>query len=157
MKFAWDESCQNAFVHLKEKLTSAPVLSYPMGEGQFILDTDASGHAIVAVISQVQGSEEKVIAYVSRMLTESQMKYCTTHRELSAVVIFVKYFRLYLFGRQFKIRTDHASFIWLKRFKQPEGMVARWISVLDTYDYLIEHRKGSQHTNADVLSRKPYR
>ncbi|CAG2236258.1 unnamed protein product [Mytilus edulis] len=36
-------------------------------------------------------------------------------------------------------------------------MVARWISVLESYNFIIEHRKGSQHTNADALSRKPYR
>ncbi|CAG2224863.1 Retrovirus-related Pol polyprotein from transposon 297 [Mytilus edulis] len=157
LKFLWDQDCQNAFEVLKEKLISAPILSYPIGDGEFILDTDASGHAIGAVLSQVQDGEEKVIAYASRMLSDTQQKYCTTYRELLAVITFVKYFRHYLLGQQFRIRTDHASLIWLKNFKHPEGMVARWISVLDTYDYEIEYRKGTQHTNADVLSRKPYR
>lgn len=36
-------------------------------------------------------------------------------------------------------------------------MVARWISVLESYNFIIEDRKGSQHTNADALSRKPNR
>ena len=36
-------------------------------------------------------------------------------------------------------------------------MVARWIPVFESYNLIIEYRKGSQHTNADALSRKPYR
>ena len=132
-------------------------MCYPYENDTFILDSDASGHAIGAVLSQVQNGKEKVIAYASKTLSESQRKYCTTYRELLAVVTFVKYFRHYLLGQKFKIRTDHASLIWLKNFKNPEGMVARGISILDSYNFEIEHRKGSQHTNADSLSRKPYR
>ncbi|CAG2242719.1 Retrovirus-related Pol polyprotein from transposon 17.6,Retrovirus-related Pol polyprotein from transposon 412,Retrovirus-related Pol polyprotein from transposon 297,Retrovirus-related Pol polyprotein from transposon gypsy [Mytilus edulis] len=85
LKFLWDQDCQNAFEVLKEKLISAPILSYPIGDGEFILDTDASGHAIGAVLSQVQDGEEKVIAYASRMLSDTQQKYCTTYRELLAL------------------------------------------------------------------------
>lgn len=44
-----------------------------------------------------------------------------------------------------------------KNFKDPEGILARWLTVLDTYDFTLEHRKGSLHTNADSLSRKPHR
>ena len=67
-KFLWGEDAQIAFEDLKEKLTSAPVLGYPNNTGQFILDTDASGCSIGAVISQVRDGIEKVIAYGSRKL-----------------------------------------------------------------------------------------
>ena len=53
------------------------------------------------------------------------------------------------------MRTDHASLTWLKNFKEAEGMLARWLSVLDTFDYEIQFRKGSCHVNADTLSRIP--
>ena len=69
---------------------------------------------------------------------------------------FVKQFRHYLLGRPFLVRTDHSSLLWLKRFKNPEGILARLLAVLDTYDYTIEHRKGCLHQNADAMSRKPY-
>ena len=62
---------------------------------------------------------------------------------------FAKYFSHYLWGRPFLVRSDHSSLKWLKNFKQPEGMVARWIATLDTYDFQIEHRKGASHGNAD--------
>ena len=67
----------------------------------------------------------------------------------------MKHFRHFLWGRKLKIRTDHGSVVWLRNFKDPEGMVARWISVLDTYNYEIEHRRGSLHKNADALSHVP--
>ena len=52
------------------------------------------------------------------------------------------------------VRTDHASLRWLINFKDPEGMLARWISILDTYDFTIQHRPGAKHKNADGLTRQ---
>lgn len=154
-KFEWSEDCENAFITLKHLLTTAPILSYPSTNDMFILDTDASAYGVGAVLSQLQDGKEVVIAYGSKTLSRSQMGYCTTYRELLAVVTFVKQFRHYLYGRPFLLRTDHASLIWLKNFKEPEGLLARWISLLETYDFTIEHRKGNLHGNADGLSRRP--
>ena len=33
--------------------------------------------------------------------------------------------------------------------------MARWLQVLDTYDFEIEHRVGKRHGNADAMSRGP--
>lgn len=156
-RFEWTDDCQISFMTLKRALTAAPILAYPTRNDKFILDTDASNFGVGAVLSQIQDGEEKVIAYGSKTLSRSQRGYCTTYRELLAVVTFVKQFRYYLSGRHFLLRTDHSSLIWLKNFKEPEGMVARWLSLLDTYDFKIEHRRGNLHGNADALSRKPRR
>ncbi|KAK3105891.1 hypothetical protein FSP39_008017 [Pinctada imbricata] len=51
VQFIWGDECQNSFEKLKEKLTSAPVLSFPTTDGMFILDTDASSNSIGAVLS----------------------------------------------------------------------------------------------------------
>ena len=67
----------------------------------------------------------------------------------------VKHFHPYLCGRKFRIRTDHASLQWILSFRNPEGQVARWIEVLQTYNFTIEHRPGRKHGNADALSRRP--
>ena len=53
------------------------------------------------------------------------------------------------------LRTDHASLRWIRNFKEPEGQLARWIEVLDTYDFTLEHRPGVKHGNADAMSRGP--
>ena len=156
-KFVWTLACQEAFDKLKETLTSAPILSYPAKEGLFILDTDASNTAIGAVLSQMQEGEERVLSYASAILPKARQNYCTTYRELYAVVKFVKYFSHYLWGRHFLVRTDHGSLRWLQNFKNPEGIVARWLATLGTYDFDIEHRRGTLHGNADGLSRIPRR
>ena len=156
-QFEWTDECETAFLTLKRLLTTAPILSYPSRDDMFVLDTDASAFGVGAVLSQIQDGQEKVIAYGSKTLSRSQMGYCTTYRELLAVVTFVKQFRHYLYGRPFLVRTDHASLIWLKNFKEPEGILARWISLLETFDFQTQHRKGSLHGNADTLSRKPRR
>lgn len=156
--FHWDDACEQAFNSLKQSLLTAPILSFPENEGMFILDTDASAFGLGAVLSQIQGQgEEKVLAYASRTLNPAQKNYCTTKRELLAVVTFLKQFRHFLYGQKFLLRTDHAPLIWLKNFKDPEGMLARWLSVIETYNFEIQYRPGPKHTNADALSRKPLR
>ena len=153
-KFVWTEACTNAFELIKGKLVESPVLAYPTRTDPFILDTDASLYGVGAVLSQIQDGEEKVIAYGSKALSTSQQNYCTTMRELLAVVLFVKQYHHYLWGRHFLVRTDHASLTWLMNFKEPTGMLARWLSMLGNYDFEIQYRKGVSHGNADGLSRQ---
>ena len=87
------------------------------------MDTDASDTGIGAVLSQIIDGEEHVIAYASRSLSKPERRYCVTRRELLAVVHFVKYFRHFLYGSHFVIRTDHGSLRRLYNFKEPEGQM----------------------------------
>ena len=61
--FVWDVQQQKAFEELLQCLISAPILSYPKDEGWYIVDTDASNVGLGGVLSQVQDSEKRVIAY----------------------------------------------------------------------------------------------
>ena len=116
-EFLWTSEYQRSFEMLKAALCSAPVLSFPTHEGKYILDTDASAVGIGAVLSQIQDGDEKVIAYGSKTLSKEKRRYCTTRRELLAVVAFLKQFRHYLLGREFLVRTDHSSLRWLCNFQ----------------------------------------
>jgi transposase InsO family protein len=153
--FNWGEPEQKSFEALKEKLVTSAVLAFPDRDATFILDTDASDVGIGAVLSQELDGAERVIAYGSRVLTKPERRYCVTRRELLAVVHFVKQYRHFLCGKQFILRTDHASLRWLKSFKEPEGQLARWLETLDTYNFHLIHRPGKKHINADALSRGP--
>ena len=153
--FLWSDREEDAWLELKKRLTTAPILGYPHPDRTFVLDTDASDFGIGAVLSQVVDGREVVIAYGSRVLSKAERRYCVTRRELLAVVHFVKLFRHYLIGREFVLRTDHAPLRWLRSFKSPEGQVARWLEVLDTYHFKLVHRPGKQHLNADAMSRGP--
>ena len=62
---------------------SLPILGFPLESGgSFLIDTDASGYAIGAVISQFQGNKERVIAYGIHTLSAVEQNYCATKREL---------------------------------------------------------------------------
>ena len=78
-----------------------------------------------AVLSQMDEGQERVVAYASKALSKSERRYCVTRKELLAVVYFTKYFKHYLYGRKFTLRTDHNSLRWLTDFKSPEGQFAR--------------------------------
>lgn len=132
---------------------SAPMLAHASPDGLFILDTDACGNQIGAELSQVQNGVVKPICYASHALLKQHRNYCTTRKELLAVVKFCRQFRHYLLGRFFLIITDHNSLVWLTRFKHIEGQLARWLEELSQYNFKILHRRGTEHTNADALSR----
>ena len=155
--FSWTDNCESAFQHLKECLVSAPILAYPSAEGRYILDCDASAFAIGGVLSQEQDNVERVIAYGSKTLSKQERNYCVTRRELLAVVYFLKYYRHYLYGRKFIVRSDHGALRWLINFRDPEGQLARWLEVVSSYDFELVHRPGLKHGNADSLSRRPCR
>lgn len=154
-RFEWSGECQEAFTNIKELLTSAPILIQPRWEQMFILDTDASLHAMGAVLSQRVEGKEHVVAFYSKTFNRAERNYCVTRRELLAVVRATKHFRHYLLGRRFLLRTDHASLRWLTNFREPEGQVARWIQLLQEFDFELCHRAGTCHGNADALSRRP--
>ncbi|GBN30436.1 Retrovirus-related Pol polyprotein from transposon 297 [Araneus ventricosus] len=110
---------------LKQALTSAPILTYPRIDKDFILDTDASNEGIGAVLSQNIGNEERVIAYFSKSLGKPERNYCVTRKELLTIFKSIEHFHHYLYGRKFLLRTDHASLRLLLNFKEPEGQIAR--------------------------------
>ncbi|MCG8034214.1 MAG: retroviral-like aspartic protease family protein, partial [Candidatus Thiodiazotropha taylori] len=64
--FLWTPECQLSFETLKQKLTSSPILAYPINGTEYILDTDASNDSLGSVLSQVQNGQERVISYYSR-------------------------------------------------------------------------------------------
>ena len=127
--FDWTEECQEAFETLKEALTSAPILSYPIQGNLFIVDCDASDNGIGAVLSQVQGEEEKIIGFFSRSLSKPEKNYCVTRKELLALIKGIKHFHHYLYGVHFLIRTDHGALRWLLNFEEPEGQIAQWLQL----------------------------
>lgn len=127
----------------------------PNSQLPFVLDTDASGEGVGAVLSQMWPDGEKVVAYFSKVLNRAETRYCATRRELLATISAIRHFKYYLCGRHFTIRTDHASLQWLMSFKEPEGQMARWLEELQSYEFTVLHRAGAQHSNADALSRRP--
>jgi hypothetical protein len=151
--FKWEQEEESAFQRLKEIMQEAPILGYPEPNQEFIVDTDASNSGAGAALSQCIDGQERVLSYYSKTFSPTQRNYCVTRRELLAVVMAVSHFRPYLYGQKFRLRTDHASLVWLYRLKEPSHQISRWLETLAEFDFNIEHRKGEKHGNADGLSR----
>jgi hypothetical protein len=134
-------------------LVSKPILQYPDFTREFVLTTNASNEGLGAILSQGEIGKDLPIAYVSRDLNKAERNYTTSEKELLAVVWGVKHFRPYLFGRKFKIVSDHKQLMWIMNVKDPELRLMRWRIKLEEYDYKIVYKKGALNTNADALSR----
>jgi hypothetical protein len=117
--------------HLKQALLTSPVLAYPQFDSKepFILDTDwsADANTIGGVLSQKQCGREKVIVHFCRY-----WRYFLQHRSIP-----------------FIIRTDHQSLQYMEGMEPPSGMIMRGFDTLFHFNFLIEHRPGKKHANAD--------
>jgi hypothetical protein len=135
--FVWTGEQQTAFEELKQILSTEPLLIYPDFSQPFIVACDASTKAVGAVLSQIRG-EERPIAYCSRQLNSAESKYSTTELELLAFLFATKQFR-YLYGRRFRVYTDHRALKWLLNLQDPSSRLTRWAVKLSEYDYKVEH------------------
>ncbi|CAH9130821.1 unnamed protein product [Cuscuta epithymum] len=150
-KFTWDKEAEQAFAALKHAMTTTPTLALPDFSQPFVIQTDASGEGIGAILSQ----NDKPIAFMSRTLGVAKRNWSTYAREMLAIIVAIRTWRPYLLGRRFIIQTDQRSLRYLleQRILTPEQQ--KWMGKLVGYDYEILYRPGKANAAADALSRVP--
>ena len=156
-RFEWGPEQQRAFDELKQRLTSAPILAHPDPTRQYVLNTDASGFAIAAVLSQQQpDGSVRPVAYYSRKMNAAEKNYDVHDKELLAIVMAVKHWRCYLDGSPHptKVLTDHKGLQWLSSKAELTGRQARWVELLSDIEYEVVYVPGHQNAAADALSRR---
>lgn len=145
----------SAFEKCKQILTSSHVLQYPDFTKDFILTTDASNYALGAVLSQGPVGNDKPIAFASRTLSKTEENYSTIEKELLAIDWACKYFRPYLYGRKFKLYTDHKPLTYALNLKTSNDRIVRMRLRISQYQCDPKYRPGKQNVVADGLSRIP--
>jgi hypothetical protein len=146
VKWQWTDKEQNAFDTMKRIMARETILAYPNFDKPFEKHTDASAYQLGACISQ----DGKPIAFYSRKLTPTQMRYTTTERELLSVVKPFKEFRTILMGQQLIVHTNHENLTY-KHFNTDRVM--RWRLFIEEYSPDLCCIKGELNIVADALSR----
>src|SRR6266481_6074793 len=150
----WSPEALDAFMRCKKAMANL-VIHMPDLNGEFIIQTDASGLGLGAVLVQVVNGERKPCSFISRNLIGAENNYSATELECLAVVWSVQKFRTFVECRNFVIETDHKALKWLMDMKDPRGRLGRWVMILQGYTFKIEHLPGKENFVADALSRNP--
>jgi len=151
--FEWTEHCEEAFVKLKNLLTSAHVIQPPDWSLPFKIMCNASDYVVGAVLRQRKDKKPYVIYYASKTFNSAQMNYTTTEKELLTVVFACEKFRSYLIGSPVVIFSDHAALKYILSKKDYKARLVWWILLLQEFDITIKDKKGTENVVADHLSR----
>lgn len=133
--FIWTPHCQTAFESIKSKLLNPKTISYPDYNSQFVLTVDASKLGSGAVLSQ----NDKPIAFASKSFNSCQRNKATIEQELLAIHFAIQYFKHYLYGTRFIVRSDHTPLVYLYNLKDPSTPLSRLRLELAEYNFDVEH------------------
>lgn len=151
-RFNWSFQVAESFELIKSKLTSAPILVLPDFSIPFELHYDASKLGIGAMLSQ----PTKPIAFYSEKLAGARGHYSTYDVEFYAIIYAVKYWRHFLFHREFVLYTYHDALKHLDSQAKVSSRHATWIAFLQQFTFTIRHQSGKLNKVADALSRRHF-
>ncbi|CAM6087794.1 unnamed protein product [Calypogeia fissa] len=144
----------SAFEILKERLTQAPVLITPVWGKDFHVYVDGSGFCIGVVLSKLdEDGRDHPIYFASRQMSAPEKNYSGSDREALGVIYACKKFRHYLLGYKVIFHTDHNSLKYMVNKPDLIVRIARWVLLLQEFNYEVVVRPGKKHANADFFSR----
>ncbi|XP_070002323.1 uncharacterized protein [Nicotiana sylvestris] len=153
--FVFFDDCMVAFEELKKRLVTTPIMVAPDWEQPFELMYDASDYAVGAVIGQRKDKIMHPIYYASRTLSDAQLNYTVTEKEILAVVFAFGQFRPYLIGSKIIVYIDHAALMYLMEKKESKSRLIRWVLLLQEFDLEIREQKRTENQVADLGWREP--
>jgi hypothetical protein len=147
---SWGTRQENAFDMLKDKLTHAPLLQLPDFNKTFELKCDASGIGLGGVLLQ----ERNPVAYFSEKLSGPVLNYSTYDKESYALVRCLETWQYYLWPKEFVIHSDHESLKHIRSQGKLNPRHAKWVEFIESFPYVIKHKKGKENVIVDDLSRR---
>lgn len=156
-EFVWGPSQQTAFDKWKSILSSQPVLGIYDPASETVVTADASSYGLDAVLRQKRKDGKfQVIAYASRLLTETERRYAQIEKEGLALVWACEKYSDYLVGEEFTLETDHKPLVPLFSSKALDDLTPRLQRLrmrMMRYKYSITYVPGKELLAADALSR----
>ncbi|KAL2223912.1 UNVERIFIED_CONTAM: Transposon Ty3-I Gag-Pol polyprotein [Sesamum indicum] len=138
--FKWGNAQEKAFQAIKEKLTHA----------SFASPSRLCGIGIGGVL--MQGG--RPVAYFSEKLSGPTLNYPTYDKELYALVRVLETWQHYLWPKEFVIHSDHEALKYIKSQSKLSRRHAKWVEFIESFPYVIKHKKGKENIVADALSRR---
>lgn len=159
VEWNWSITHQDAFVELKNSLTSELLLTHYNPDLSIIVSADASNKGIGACIQdQMSDNSIKPLAYASRTLLKAEQNYSQIEKEGLALIFAVKKFHKFIFGRRFILQTDHKPLLAI--FGSKKGIpvftanrLQRWAVILLSYNFNIRFINTESFSYVDFLSR----
>lgn len=151
--FEFNDYHVRCFEALKTSISTTTSLKFFDANKPTVLEVDSSMKGLGAAIIQ----DGCPVAFASKSLDAAQCDYPNIDREMLAVVFGITRFHTYLFGRPFKVITDHKPLEMIVRkplLKAPPRL-QRMLQKIQGYDFEVEYRSGKTMTLADTLSRMP--
>lgn len=148
--FGWTSEAQTAFDALKTAMVTTPVLALPDFAIPFIVECDASGRGIGAVLMQ----QQRPIAYFSKALSEQNLAKSAYEREIMALVLAVQHWRSYLLGTSFIVYIDKKSLKFMLQQRITNPRQQNWVAKLLGYEFEILYKRGRENRVADALFRR---
>ena len=161
-KITWTPEAEKTFITIKELVGKSPQLYFADDNAPIVLMTDASDYGIgtsgvstgVSIrchLYQCVGDRKQTVAFVSKSLTETQLRWSVIQKEAYAIFYCVTHLGHLLRDRHFTIKTDHRNLTFMSL--DSNAMVIRWYLALQEFDYSLEYIPGNENAFADTMSR----
>jgi transposase InsO family protein len=144
----WNDHLEKCFQEVKQVIAADALCAYPDHNKPFEIYTDSSDYQLGAAILQ----DGRPVAYYSKRLSGPQTRYCTSEKEMLAIVATLQEYRTMLFGAKIKIFTDHRNLTFTNLNNQ---RVLRWRCFLETFNAEWNYHPGKLNVLADAYSRLP--
>ncbi|KAB5587826.1 Retrotransposable element Tf2 [Ceratobasidium theobromae] len=155
--WVWGEEEQLGFDWIKEEICKDLVLRHPDEKKAYFLETDASGVAMGAILSQRQEDGYlHPIAFLSKSFNSAQCNYDTHDKELCAIIVALESWKYLLEGTDdpITIYTDHRNLEYWAKSSKFNRRHARWYQTLASFNFQIVYRPGKLSSKPDILSRR---
>ena len=153
MTIEWTPEREKAFEKLKKTLASAPCLMPPNWEILFHIYVDASAVAMGTALCQpCEEGRDRPIAFATKQIIPAENNYAITERDGLAMVFAVKKYKHYLLLNQVVFFVDHMALRYLVNKVDISGRIARWILILEEFDYKVVFKPGRLNVQANLLS-----
>ena len=158
-EYIWTDELECHFQQIKEKVANARENPHYKPHLETVIKCNASRAGLGAALEQRSVKSWHTVAFAFCFLISNEERYTVNELELLGVVLYVEYFKYYLFGKSFTIITDHRALLSIMKEhisnKLYNSRLTRWVDHSLLFDFNIEHIPGAKMWLLDCISRQP--